>query len=608
MKEFVVRDATDIASECYREMGKYAAETRVYASTLDGFKTGQRRLIYASSQFNGLTKSAVLVGQTLRYHPHGNDSTYGTLVSMACKYGRFPLFDTQGNFGGLGSRSASMRYTGAKLSDLARLMTMSLVDYSEFQEGDIGYMEPKRLPSLLPYAFLTGSGGIPIGLPGAVIPQVDSLQLVDYFVSKLKGEEGIVPLPDFGGCIINQSIESAREVIKTGQGKLWFRGLITEEEEGKFVITDGTPKKGVSNVITALKWYIDNDIVDYTDESGSSARYVFEIYDRSKITPQELKDKIDKALKCSVTYKYIFVDTDETAVYCDLDYVVNSMIKYLKECTVRKYKDYLSKSDERYEILQIIKEFKESGKISEMSTMTQEDVATFMTTLGSGHDYKLCYKTTGKPMSYLTRSHDEEMEDIKRDINKYRMYIEKPEEYLLELYAELRAKVSEMYETKSHSIIGDIEEIQSREYFVVLEGSRAEVVVEDSENAVKLKSRVISVQRDGNLDVRPAPKVPGSVIEFGYESLGLVSDMDKYVVILDKSRTHIVVHKLKDIRNKWKFCNEDYDFVRTYNKEVIEIVSSKGEKWDMELKNWCRQRTGKSYKIGKVVRIEGEKI
>lgn len=214
-------DAIEIVSDCYTDLAKYVAETRAYCSTVDGLKAVARRTIFAARPYTKKVKSVAIVGDALKHHPHGDGNVYGALVSMTCSYGRFPLFTGKGNFGGLGSRCAAMRYTEACLSDLARLMYMELIDYAEFVEGETGNKEPRRLPALLPYAYLVGAGGIPVGLPGANIPSVDCVQLVDYYISYLKGEEGVVPLPDFGDCIIDQPVEEAREVIKKGHGKLY---------------------------------------------------------------------------------------------------------------------------------------------------------------------------------------------------------------------------------------------------------------------------------------------------------------------------------------------------------------------------------------------------
>lgn len=591
-------DAVDIVSDCYRDLSKYVAETRVYCSSVDGMKAVHRRTIYASAPHTKRVKSAVLVGDGLKYHPHGDGNVYGAVVGMTCKFGRFPLYDGKGNFGGLGSRCAAMRYTESTLSDLGRLMCLSLIDYADFIDGEAGNREPRRLPTLLPYAFLVGSGGIPVGLPPAVIPQLDSLQLLDYYVSKLKGEEGVVPLPDFGNCIINVEPEEARQVIKSGRGKLWFKGLVVQEDEHRFVITEGTPNKDVHNVLKKLQWYIDNDIVDYTDDSGESPRHVFEIYDKGKITPEELRYNIEKALACSVTYKYIFVDDDNTAVYCGLDYVVDSSINYLKACTIRKYTDYKSKADKSALVLRAIEDFRNSGRLKDIGTLTQEELRDVIADLG--HDPEIAWEATKKPISYLTKSHEDELNNIRKDIDQYARYIEKPEEYLLTLYDELRVHVKKLHDERTHSIVGTNITTSNVECYARLNKENNTLQLSDTqvEGSIPWKYKLFLLKKDGNVEERKVSKVPGTEIELGEsEIVDICSDEYKYALGLTEDHKYTTTHELSNLKNNWVH-DGSYVFERFIptNEEVIKVVEYNKE-YDYIVKDWIRKRRGNPHRI-----------
>ena len=102
LSEIESRDATEIVGECYKELSKYVTRTRAYASATDGLKAVYRRVVYAAKAYNKKVKSASIVGEALKYHPHGDSSVYDALIQMTCEYNWFPLFDGKGNFGGQG--------------------------------------------------------------------------------------------------------------------------------------------------------------------------------------------------------------------------------------------------------------------------------------------------------------------------------------------------------------------------------------------------------------------------------------------------------------------------------------------------------------------------
>ena len=262
--------------------------------------------VYASRVYNNKIKSVAIIGDTIKLHPHGDDSIRGVLNYMACKYNEFPLFDGKGNFGGLGGGAANPRYTEACLSDLARLMYLELIDYAEMIDGEAGFPEPKYLPALIPYCLLSGTSSLTVGMPTPNIPPLNAMELVDYWIARLEGKEAKIPMPDLGEIILNCSREETIEpLIKSGNGKLWFRGLIVQEDDNKFSVSTSTPNCYVGDLASKLSWYIDNDYVEYNDESDSNGyRHVF-VVNTSKISPAEFKELLEKKMKCSVAYRII---------------------------------------------------------------------------------------------------------------------------------------------------------------------------------------------------------------------------------------------------------------------------------------------------------------
>src|SRR6476661_9363894 len=145
---------------------------RALPDVRDGLKPVQRRILYAMNQM-GLRhnvpyrKSAGIVGEVLKeYHPHGETAVYDALARMAQDFSlRYPLVDGQGNWGSVdGDSPAAMRYTEAKLSEIASEMLLDIdretVDF--IPNYDDKTLEPSVLPARLPAMLVNGASGIAV--------------------------------------------------------------------------------------------------------------------------------------------------------------------------------------------------------------------------------------------------------------------------------------------------------------------------------------------------------------------------------------------------------------------------------------------------------------
>src|SRR5512146_190719 len=164
----------DYAERAYLEYAISVVKGRALPDVCDGQKPVQRRILYAMRQM-GLThnskhvKSARVVGDVLgKYHPHGDSSAYEAMVRLAQDFSlRYPLVDGQGNFGTRdGDNAAAMRYTEARLTQLAELLLseidMGTVDFVPNYDG--AFQEPAMLPARLPMVLLNGATGIAVGM------------------------------------------------------------------------------------------------------------------------------------------------------------------------------------------------------------------------------------------------------------------------------------------------------------------------------------------------------------------------------------------------------------------------------------------------------------
>ncbi len=166
--------------QAYLDYAMSVIVARALPDVRDGLKPVQRRILYAMHDM-GLThdkpykKSARIVGEVLgKYHPHGDTAVYDAMVRMAQDFSmRYPLVDGQGNFGSIdGDNAAAMRYTEARLAEMAREMLADIekdtVDFTPNFDGSL--QEPSVLPALLPNLLINGSSGIAVGMATNIPP------------------------------------------------------------------------------------------------------------------------------------------------------------------------------------------------------------------------------------------------------------------------------------------------------------------------------------------------------------------------------------------------------------------------------------------------------
>ncbi|MGD9743727.1 MAG: DNA gyrase subunit A, partial [Dongiaceae bacterium] len=178
--EVKVIDLSEALAERYLSYALSTIMSRSLPDVRDGLKPVHRRLLYAMRQLHldpnsGYKKSARVVGDVIgKFHPHGDSSIYDALVRLAQDFAqRYPLIDGQGNFGNIdGDNAAAMRYTEARLTEVAALMLEGIdedaVDFRPTYDGEGS--EPIVLPGAFPNLLGNGSQGIAVGMATSIPP------------------------------------------------------------------------------------------------------------------------------------------------------------------------------------------------------------------------------------------------------------------------------------------------------------------------------------------------------------------------------------------------------------------------------------------------------
>ena len=206
---------------------------------IDGFKPSHRKLLYTMYQMKLLggnrTKSANVVGQTMKLNPHGDAAIYDTMVRLSRGYGALlhPLVDSKGNFGKVYSRDmawAASRYTEVRLDpicqELFRDIDQDAVDFVPNYDGKL--MEPTLLPTTFPNVLVAANQGIAVGMASNLCG-FNLGEVCDAAIAYLKDPGvdllGILKAPDFstGGQLLYDGAALA-EIYRTGRGPVKLRG------------------------------------------------------------------------------------------------------------------------------------------------------------------------------------------------------------------------------------------------------------------------------------------------------------------------------------------------------------------------------------------------
>ncbi|MEE8295666.1 MAG: DNA topoisomerase IV subunit A, partial [Sphingomonadales bacterium] len=221
----------------------------------DGLKPVHRRLLYAMRLLKldpemGFKKCARVIGDVIgKYHPHGDQSVYDALVRLAQDFAvRYPLVDGQGNFGNVdGDNAAAMRYTEARLTEVAKLLMDGLseecVDFRETYDGEDE--EPVVLPAGFPNLLANGATGIAVGMATSIPPH-NAAELCDALTMLINLRLGIrknlsdrqivekIKGPDFPtGGIVVEPFENILKAYETGRGSFRLRARWKKEELGR---------------------------------------------------------------------------------------------------------------------------------------------------------------------------------------------------------------------------------------------------------------------------------------------------------------------------------------------------------------------------------------
>ena len=350
---------------------------RALPDARDGLKPVHRRVLFAMHELNNdwnrpYKKSARIVGDVIgKYHPHGDQSVYDTIVRMAQDFSmRHMLVDGQGNFGSVdGDNAAAMRYTEIRLAKIAHEMLADIdketVDFGPNYDGS--EKEPLVLPSRLPNLLINGSGGIAVGM-ATNIPPHNLNEVVDACLHLLRNPEAsidelmeIVPAPDFPTGAIIYGMTGVKEGYRTGRGRVVMRAKCHFEDIDKgqrqCIVVDELPyqvnkktlQERMAELVHEKKIEDISHIQDESDKSGM--RLVIEL--KRGAVPEVVLNNLFKQTQLQDTFGMNMVALiDGQPKLCNLKDLIQVFLQHRREVVTRRTVFELRKARDRGHVLE----------------------------------------------------------------------------------------------------------------------------------------------------------------------------------------------------------------------------------------------------------------
>jgi topoisomerase IV subunit A len=358
----------------------YALSTimhRALPDARDGLKPVHRRILYGMRLLkldpeSAFKKCARVVGDVMgQFHPHGDQAIYDAMVRLAQDFSqRYPLVDGQGNFGNIdGDNAAAMRYTEARMTDVAKLLLQGIDEDSvDFRTTyDEANEEPIVLPAAFPNLLANGSQGIAVGMATSIPPH-NAAELCDaalYLIAHPSATSDqlltFVQGPDYptGGIIIEPKHLIA-EAYRTGRGGFRTRARWHKEDTGRgtwnIVVTEipyGVAKSRLIEKIAELLSERKLPLLgDVRDESAEDVRVVFEPKVRT-VDPEILMESLFRLteLETRVPMNMNVLVGGQVPRVLGLAEALNEWLKHRRVVLVRRSQYRLGVIEKRLEIV-----------------------------------------------------------------------------------------------------------------------------------------------------------------------------------------------------------------------------------------------------------------
>jgi DNA gyrase subunit A len=350
---------------------------RAVPDVRDGLKPVHRRALFAMHEMGNrwnrpYKKSARIVGDIIgKYHPHGDQAAYDTIVRMAQDFSmRYLLVDGQGNFGSVdGDPPAAMRYTEIRMSRIAEEILADLekdtVDF--IPNYDETLPEPVVMPSKIPTILLNGTSGIAVGV-ATNIPPHNLREVIDGTIALIRNPDisideliAYIQGPDFPTAGFINGREGILAAYRTGRGSIRVRARAMIERNARndresIVVTELPYQVNKANLIEKISELVKEKkiegIADLRDESDRDGIRVVLDLKRDEVSGVIL-NQLYKHTQMETSFSVIMlaIDNKQPRVF-NLKEILRSFVDFRKQVVVRRTRFDLAKATDRAHILE----------------------------------------------------------------------------------------------------------------------------------------------------------------------------------------------------------------------------------------------------------------
>lgn len=339
---------------------------------IDGFKPSHRKLLYTMYKMGLLTgnrtKSANVVGQTMKLNPHGDMAIYETMVRLTEGNGSLlvPLVDSKGNFGRQYSRDmafAASRYTEVRLakvcSEIFRDMDKNTIDFVDNYDGTL--KEPTLLPTTFPNILANPNQGIAVGMASNIC-SFNLRELCEATVAVMKDEgvdlSEIMPAPDFpGGGELLLDKDEMREIYKTGRGSFKVRAKYKYDKKNNCIEIFEIPYTAsveaiIEKIVELVKGGKIREISDIRDETDLHGLKLTIDLKRGS-DPEKLMAKLFKSTQLEDSFGCNFnILVEGSPMVLGVNDILCEWLRFRRSCVTRSIQYDIEKKSEKLNLLE----------------------------------------------------------------------------------------------------------------------------------------------------------------------------------------------------------------------------------------------------------------
>lgn len=439
----------------------------------DGLKPVQRRILHAMEETDDgrFTKVANIVGNTMQYHPHGDQSIKDALVNMGQKD---LLIDCQGNWGNIltGDDAAAGRYIEARLSKFAKevLFNPKTTEWKPSYDGR--KQEPVTLPVKFPLLLAQGTKGIAVTLTSVILPH-NFCELLECSIKILKGEEFDL-FPDFptGGLI-----DVSRYNDGALGGRLRIRAKMHFDEKRKAIVITELPYSVTTDVLidSILKANEKGKIKIKKVDDNTAAEVEIVVSLPAGVSPDQTIDALYAFTSCQISFSpQTCVIVDDKPLFMTASDILRHNTLRTKELLRRELEIQLGELEDRWHWVSLEKLFFEKRIYKIMENERSKSWDDQVTQMERGFDpyraqlkkeisredvLKLCEKPVRKISKFDIKRAEEELATIEMTIDEVRNHLEHLTDYAVRYFRHILEKYGKGRERRTE--IRSFEEIES---------------------------------------------------------------------------------------------------------------------------------------------------